>query len=233
MPVTLDPRALLTLDEAKDWLNVATAVTANDDEIKTAINNVSQRIHQEAEREFKVSGTNPQTRVFAVTASGGVEPWYVDGVYMGSIGPTGRTVKVGDLSAFTAVQVLSSTDWTTVVSTPTVATQVRGLPLVREEWEPFTELEFRYDVTGFGVGALINVTGTWGFPAVPAEIKQAALDGVAWLLDRDVEHYRTDLGQVGGEREPVIMMMGGAQRVLSLPTVALAACWRYRSRQVG
>jgi hypothetical protein len=105
--------------------------------------------------------------------------------------------------------------------------------LSRQSWEPITELEFRHDVATFGVGSLISVTGNWGFPSVPGTIRQAALDGIAWAVNRDVEHYRQDLGTVGGETGPVTMMFGGAQRILSLPTPVLAAAWAFRTRQVG
>src|SRR5262245_27059819 len=138
--MALDPRALVTLAEARDWLNVAGTFTGGDTDIETAINDVSQRIHIEAEREFKVAGTNPQTLSFVVQTLCPTDPWYVDGQYMGRIGPKGRTVKIGDLSGNpTTVQIVSAIDWTTVLATPTVGTDVRGRPLVRDEWAPITE----------------------------------------------------------------------------------------------
>lgn len=234
--MALDPRALVTLAEARDWLNTLPGNTGGDTDIEQAINAVSQRIHQEAEREFKVAGTNPQTRLFPITDAAGGQPWYVDGVYLGTIGAAGRTVAVGDLTSFTSVSLLSAADWTTVLATPTVGgggAQVRGLPLVKDEWAPFDRLEFRPDVISLGPGIIVSVAGTWGFPAIPASIKQACLDGIAWVMDRDVEHYRTDLGSVGGEHGPVIMMSGGAQRILSLPPEVLAVCWAFREHLVG
>src|SRR5215475_6536199 len=232
--MTLDPRALCTLAEAKDWLNVATAATAEDSDIETAINNVSQRLHVEAEREFKVAGSNPQTRTFVAGDLLRADPWYVDGQYMGTIGPPGsRTVRIGDNTTITSVELISPIDWTTSLGVLTTA-QYRVLPLVREEWEPITGLEFRSDVSGFYANVGVKVAGNWGFPSVPGSVKQACLDGVAWTFDRDVEHYRQDMGAAiggAGGGGPVIMTLGGAQRILSLPTEVLAAAWAFRPRK--
>src|SRR5215475_1285574 len=170
--MTLDPRALCTLAEAKDWLNVATAATAEDSDIETAINNVSQRLHVEAEREFKVAGSNPQTRTFVVSDLLPSDPWYIDGQYMGSIGPPGaRTVRIGDATTITSISVVNAYDWTTVLATPTTA-QWRPWPLVREEWEPITAVEIRSDVTPIYAGVVISVAANWGFPAIPGSLKQ-------------------------------------------------------------
>jgi hypothetical protein len=55
-------------------------------------------------------------------------------------------------------------------------------------------------------------------------------------MDRDVEHYRQDLGfSSGGAQEggTTIMIGRGAQRFISLPPTSLAVAWRYRQVAVS
>ena len=230
----LDTRALVGLGETKDWLQSQNIDTGEDLDLVRVINDISNRFHLEAEREFKVSGTNPQTRTFVVEPMGRRQPWYIDGVYQGDMNRAHRTVKVGDLAAFTAVSIIDD-DWTTVLESPAIGL-VTGHPLVRQAWEPIRELELQSSVTSLGYGMRLSVTGTWGFPAVPGDVRQAVLDGVAAVMDRDVEHYRQDLGFAQtqqGQGGTVVMMTGGAQRMLSLPPGVLAGAWRYRETNVG
>lgn len=223
----LSTSALVSLPEAKDWLNIQNIDASNDLDITRVINDISERMQEEAEREFVAAG-NPQTRTFPVVWRGPRRPWYVDHTYMGDYNPSARTIQVGDLASFTQVQIID-TDWTTVLETVDPAS-ITAHPTVRKSWEPITALEFASTVTGLTPGMRVAVTGTFGFPSVPGSIRQACLDAVAWTLDRDVEHYRQDLGQLTstGEQGNVIMVGGGSQRILSLPPAVLAACWAWR-----
>jgi len=230
----LDPRALVGLAETKDWLNQQNVDTSNDLELARIINDVSDRLHQEAEREFKANGTNPATRTFEVPEIGLRRPRYIDGDYVGDLNINRRRVAIGDLTSFTAVQILD-TDWTTVLASP-ATNLVTGRPMVRKPWEPITELEFHPTVITLSAGMRIAVTGTWGFPAVPGNIRQAALDAIAAIYDRDVEHYRQDLsetGQSAGEGGTTVIMAGGSQRLLTLPAASIAAAWSYREVNLG
>jgi hypothetical protein len=229
----VDLRALVTLAETKDWLNQQNVSTENDLEIVRAINDMSALMHNEAEREFKVSGTNPQVRTFETPQTGTRYPWYIDGDYQGDIGRRFRTIQVGDLAAFTAVQIIDY-DWTTVLSSPAVGL-VTGHPLVRQSWEPIRELELHTDVSALSPGMRVKVTGTWGFPSVPGDVRQATLDAIVAVLDRDVEHYRQDLGAAasaeGGGTTIVVGRTG--QKLLALPPQAAAVAWRYRAVSVS
>ena len=229
----LSSRALVTLAEAKDWLQQQNIDTSNDLDLVRVINDMSDRIHQEAEREFKVSGTNPQTRYFDVPAGGSPDPWYIDGQWMGDRSTWRRTVPVGDMAATpTQVQIIDM-NWTTVLET-VAAGDILSLPLNRQPWQPITHLRFQMDVTSLAEGMRVAVTGTWGFPAVPGNIRQATLDAVASVMDRDVEHYRQDLASPVGEEGGVTVMVGGGrQRLLSLPPSAAAVAWSYRPPSVG
>ena len=172
----LSARALVGLAETKDFLQVANVSTTNDLEIVRAINDVSELAHSVAEREFKTFDTTATARLFSVD----------DFAYRN------RIVRVGDLaSAPSLVRVLAS-DWTTVVSTVAVG-DYTAHPTNRETWAPIRALEIKSTVLRPAYGQRVEVTGNWGFPAVPGHLRQAVLEAVAARLDRDVEHYSQDV----------------------------------------
>jgi hypothetical protein len=212
-------RALVTLRETKDWLKgqgVETTSYENDLELVRVINDISERAHDEAKREFKASGSNPQARVFPVDARMLRQ----------------RIVDVGDLaSAPTLVQVLD-TDLTTVLATETAYVVD---PQVREADEPIRRLVLLSDFYALQPGMGVRVTGTWGFPSVPGNVRQAVLDAIAAVMDRDVEHYRQDLGYAGANVQPggTVVMLGGNRRMTSMPSTSLAVLWDYRDLYVG
>jgi hypothetical protein len=204
----LNSRALVGLAETKDWLQQQNIETSNDLETVRVINDMSQRFIDEAGgREFKAVGTNPQTRFFE---------------------PASRyEVAVGDMAtAPSLVRVLHS-DWATVVDTVDPGDYL-ALPMSREAWEPITRLRFNsYRVASLRGGYRVEVTGTFGFPAVPGNVRQAVLEAVAAALDRDVEHYRTDLGaQTVGEGTTVVTDVGRPY-FLTMPPSALAVARMY------
>jgi hypothetical protein len=87
------------------------------------------------------------------------------------------------------------------------------------------------------VGQRVAVTGSFGFPSVPGDVRQAVLDAVAATMDRDVEHYRADLGTTGsqgqqGEGGTVVMIGRTGGRLLSLPPASQAVAWRYRATSI-
>jgi hypothetical protein len=232
----VDSRALVTLRETKDWLKgqgVEAANTVDDLELVRVINDISDRFHQEAEREFKVSGTNPQTRTFIAEPIGRRQPWYIDGDYQGDYNVQRRRITVGDLTSYTQVQIIDN-DWTTVLETVNLA-DITALPTVRQASQPIRELEFQSDVTSLSSGMRVAVLGTWGFPSVPGDVRQAVLDAIAAVMDRDVEHYRQDLGFGGSSNEggTTIMIGRSNQRFVSLPPTSLAVAWRYRQVAVS
>jgi sulfite reductase beta subunit-like hemoprotein len=178
---------------------------------------------QEAQREFKPISTSPAARLFDV------EP----------VGWRTGIVMLGDLaSAPTLVEILD-TNWSTVLETVSAADYTLH-PQIREAWEPIRRIEFNYGngVTYLQRGFKVRVTGTWGFPTVPGNVRQAILDSVAWTMDRDVEHYRQDLGFSGATATPgaggtVVMIGGGRTRLTTLPPTAQAVAWSYRDLLVG
>jgi hypothetical protein len=216
-------RALVTLDEAKDWLQQQGVDFSEDLELVRVINDISDRFHQEAQREFKPISPSPASRLFDLDAVG----WRTGIVMLGDLASAPTTVEILD------------TNWSTVLETVSAADYTLH-PQIREAWEPIRRIEFNYGngVTYLRRGFKVRVTGTWGFPAVPGNVRQAVLDSVAWVMDRDVEHYRQDLGFSGVNAQPgsggtVVMIGGGRQRLLTLPASAQSVAWSYRDLLVG
>lgn len=191
----ISSRALVSLPETKDWLNQQNIETTEDLEIVRVINDISQRLHDEAEREF-VAKDSGATRTFDVD------------VY-------GYCVQVGDLATLTTASpavTIMDRQGNTIKTLD--AADVTAYPLNRQSWEPIRKLEFSSIKSPYlWPGWRVQVTGTWGFPAIPGNLRQAALDAIAYVLDRDVEHYRQDLAAVGGGGEQTLM--------LALPPAAL------------
>lgn len=215
----LSSRALVSVAETKDWLQSQNINTYEDLDLVRVINDISERAHDEAEREFKTTATNPHARTFQMT----------------NYSLTRHAIHVGDVAAVTLVEILDD-DWTTVIETVDAADWSLQ-PMVKKAWEPYRRIEFQRDVTSFRAGMRVRVTGTWGFPSVPGNVRQAVLDGIAAVMDRDVEHYRQDLGgqtqQAGETGGTVILVGGGRQRFVSLPPASLAVLWNYRDPVVA
>ena len=161
-------------------------------------------------------------RLFHIEQMSSPDPWYIDGQYVGDRNIWSRTVSVGDLAATPTLVRILDTDWTTPLET-VAAGDITAHPMNREPWEPIQALELHSDVAALSPGMRLEVTGTWGFPAVPGNIRQAALDAIASVLDRDVESYSTDLAPMQAQGEGTnVIIMGRSPRLLSLPPAALA-----------
>jgi hypothetical protein len=166
----LSTRALIDVDYVKTYANVDVDDQSRDDLIIELINAASASIHQLAGREFKPVGTNPQTRMFDS---------------LRGLAYTEREFSVGDVATVTAVTcngvALASSDWV-------------AIPRVREEWEPITTLRvtasnYTLPTNLYSHYDTFAVTGSFGFPAVPENIKQACRVTVMVWLERDIKHF--------------------------------------------
>lgn len=214
----LSDRALVSLAETKDWLQQQNLTVSEDLELARVINDVSDRIHYEAGREFKPITAGTVTRTFPVTD-------YCS------------TIRVGDLNVLSTSSPMSVLAYDGVTTIKTFATaDLVTYPLVKQAWEPIRKIQIRSTAyTGLSPGQWITVTGTWGFPSVPGNIRQAALDAIAAIMDRDVEHYRQDLGTVtpGGEAGNVVVLAQSQPMFLSLPPSAFAVARSYKDQLLG
>lgn len=215
----LSTQALVTLAETKNWLEQQNIDTADDWRIVRVINDVSDRFTFEAGREFKQVGANGQQRDFEL------EDWNW----------RLREVEVGDMSTVTSASLVTYAIDGTVADTTLLANLV-SQPRVRQAWEPITSLKWPYTIIqpAWLYRAVIRVTGNWGFPAVPGNVRQAVLNAIAVVLDTQPEHYQQEYGAVhpsptgGGEAGNVIIMAGRAQKLLTLPPESAAVAWSYR-----
>ena len=209
-------RALVSLAETKDWLQQQNLTVSEDLELVRVINDVSDRIHYEANREFKPIAAGSSSRFFPVTD------------YCGSI-------KVGDMNVLSTTSPLTIYANDQVTSIKTFATtDLISYPLVRQAWEPIRKIVIKPTSYSYLVpGQWISVTGTWGFPSVPGNIRQAALDAISSIMDRDVEHYRQDLDQNPATGEGTVVTLGGGPVLMALPATALSVVLDYRDPLLG
>ncbi len=212
----LSLRALVTLTEMKNWLQVQNVDTSNDLDVVAAINSVSELAHQEAEREFMRADT---------TASATVRLFPVDAVtYRNGF------VQIGDLSATPTLVRVLATDWSTSVGT---ITDYHAWPRIRQPWQPITALDFKETALQPQYGQLVEVTGVWGFPAIPTHLKDAVKDEVTDRLNRDVEHYRQDLSPVTGAAGANVVVFGSRPAFLPANPRSLSVFRSFKDSLVG
>ena len=94
---------------------------------------------------------------------------------------TPTTVTIYDFDQVTVVQTLSSPDYLLY-------------PRIRQEWQPITALTFPWATTNaiyFLAGQVLEIVATqWGFPSIPADIKEAT-------AKRVIFRYMTDEARSG------------------------------------
>lgn len=232
--VQLSARALVGLRETKDWLENNNIDTSDDLKITGLINSVSEEAHKLARREFKVAGTNPQTRIIPIFQRGATSPRYIDGQYVGDFSDYNRLVKLGDMASVPTLVETLSTDWSTVVETVSSANMV----FLRDELDPVSgPIRWLYLNTAaypLSVGYQVRVTGNFGFPSVPEDVKQAVKDTVAYRMDRDVEHPRETLGAIPGVNDAgASVILAERPRLLAFPPEPYATLIKYRDPVVG
>jgi hypothetical protein len=209
-------RALVSLGETKDWLARIQVNTNDDGKIVSAINGCSEEFMRVSGREFKPDTAGSVQRSFDLYGA--------------------TTVQIDDLqtvsSASTSATITSFE--TGAVSRTLAMTDFDAMPRNRAPWQPITALKFRQlTATALGTGYVLNITGYWGFPSIPENVKEAVKDAVAFNLDRDVEHFRQDLG-IGatGEAGQTVFIGQAPPTVYSLPPTAWKVAQDYRRKLV-
>lgn len=173
--VQASPRALCTIADVKAFLNLTPEAqpadqAVVDDLLQNMVNGVSDAIHQEADREFVQSAAGV-VREFEFPGPGHIF--------------TRELPLYGDLSAFTLVRLM---DVDTGALAQDVTAFVQGRPRVRKPWEPIRRLFFRSGAS-ISSASYVEVTGTWGFPQIPYDIKEWAIIAAGEWYARDVEKF--------------------------------------------
>lgn len=165
--------ALVTLTQVREYLQKPSGDTLQDTMIEALIVRASHLILDYAGREFVLAdgGSNPRTRVVEV---GGY--WRT------------RVIPVGDMASLPTAVVVQDQDAETV-ATLTVGTDIEARPLVRRAWEPVTHIFLRSSAGAVDPTYRLSVTGTFGFPSVPADVQQACIITVGTWLRRDVSAF--------------------------------------------
>lgn len=151
-------RALCELEEVTSYA----PGYVNEPETDTTLNDLilaeSFAIMQETGREMRAISPAVNTRRFD----------------LGGYNVSSRKLRIGDASSVSSVALYDTDNATLVTSLPSSAYVLE--PRVRAEWEPIRRLYFPPFASGsptFLIGQVIEVVGTWGWPAIPADLRQA------------------------------------------------------------
>jgi hypothetical protein len=175
-------------------------------EIADLVAAASTAFLERTRRELRPFAANPQTRVFDI-----------DGDTIED-----KSILVGDLASFTAIAIKAPDG--TLFQNVDVASVV-AQPRIRKVWQPIAELEFRQGFANSAwlrYGYTLEVSGNFGFPQVPADIRREVKKIAAAGLARDVK--RT--GRAFREAEPGFKADGGAMHEFPLSAEQVAR--RYR-----
>lgn len=132
--------------------------TMTDNTLRALISAESHEILRVTDEEFVAWGTNPQTRVFDVT----------------DFDVRRRRIPVGAMASAPTAVTTTTADGTAVETVD--ALSVVGTPRTRAPWEPITELWFPTGATTPAQlydGYVMSVTGTFGYPMVPPDVREA------------------------------------------------------------
>jgi hypothetical protein len=181
MPVAADPRALTTVAAVFEFLNYSSRTdTEAIDIAQRIINAASDTIHNVADREFVSIAAPGESRTFEI------EREHI----------TTRRIRIGDFQAQPTLVELRDPDtgqlWQNVTGYATPLPRVR-----REAWRPWTRLELSRFAWLLAPEQLMVVEATWGYPAVPSDILEAAIVTAATWFARDIEKFSSTfaLGQ--------------------------------------
>lgn len=130
----------------------------------------SQRIQRRTSREFR-----------PITPASALRKFHLTEANLRS-----RVVRLGDVQSVTLVRLLDrdqATELETIVTPNYVL-----MPETRQEWEPATAVylpPYSAAASALLAGAVLEVTGVWGFPSIPPEIRQACAASVVFRYMQD------------------------------------------------
>ena len=170
---------LVTRSEVRTALELPASDTSRDSLIDSLISTYSRAILDETDREFApVTGSvgTPTTRRFRL-------PF---GEYRLELAPY-------DLATISTVVLHPESS---APITLTATTQYQGHPVAKPDGV-FTSIQFSALMTGIFTSqtainfghVLVDVSGVWGFPSVPAPVKQATIIAVTSAMRRDISAF--------------------------------------------
>lgn len=169
--------ALCTLTDVHLAMETPSSDTSLDDVIQEYINEASELIIKSYRREF-APVTTSATRRFRVSTKGKINllPYDLQSVSQVMLHPeqSQQIIASGDYSLF-----------------PTTNYNGVYMSMRISPWIPLVSLNY----LKFGY-ALVDITGTWGFPSVPAPVKRAAVITVRTWLRKDAKGMA---GSAGGQ----------------------------------
>lgn len=198
MPVELDTSVLLVdFDLTKQFVGWKQAAGENDDLLKLAINSVCSLIADYTDRQF-VKEATPATRRFVLER---------DDVDEGS-------VMIDDLATLSGINVVLRDG--TLVQTVDLSTVDEVKARTWRSSAPIEELQFNgqwvpgfddfyrgglaFEQPGRRPGYAIDVTGVWGWPAIPDQAVYWAMQTIAAWSTKDISRFaasfRLDTGRV-------------------------------------
>ncbi len=206
----LTARAYTTRGELKSWLKIPVTNSDSDDELDRAAIAATQSIDDECERHF-----------WQVTEARSFVVW--DDYRLLRLG------RFNDLVSATAVK--SDLDFDGVYETVWAATDYRlerytGTANINaaSQQRPYTQfravgqllLPINPYGEGYGRQDLLQITGTWGWPAVPPKIRQACLLVATDIFKRREAPFgiagNTEFGVVRVREDPKVMKLIGRYR---------------------
>lgn len=170
----VNPIDLTTLAAVRAFLRTPATDTSHDDLIQTSITRASQACMRYMDRRVRPLDTVDQVRLFPAA-----------GAYRT------RTVRVMDLSAAPTTIRLLADDAATEVATLATADRLL-LPLDRQSTDPIEALQLLASAGDLDPSWYVEVTGKWGWPAVPADVEEAVVKTVAARIRGEVQGFPGD-----------------------------------------
>lgn len=210
MPYTLATDALVTLAQAKQEIGQLDNDPTTNDALTGLVNASTAAVMEYAQREFKTITTGSTVRTFSILP-----------------GTTGGYVDFGrfDAQSVTVVQV----DTQLAAPTTLAATDYQLVP--PEKWRGVytglivTGSSFPLAASGMNMIHTAAVTGTWGWPSVPADVQRACLVTIAMWY----RHEQAALSSSFQSEQDTTF----TPRVVSLPFGARALLAPYRRPSVA
>lgn len=172
-PAAVSATALVTLAQVRAYIGKPSGDTGQDSLLTELIGRATLAFQAHTGRKLGLDASS-STRTYELTPYDAAR----------------RLIRVDDLSAAPS-SVVTKTKSDTTVTTYTVGTDLLMRPYNRETWEPITAIEVRPSATGLSEDYIVEVTGTFGWPAVPDDVQQAALQQVRTWWRRDVANTGT------------------------------------------